>query len=307
MDNHKTHVDLTLPELISLFWSKKFFIISLTFCFAVAAAITSLLLTPIYVSSAQLSASSLGSAQQQSRNSVGSIATIIGMSPVTKEESDTSTAIAVLQSREFAKRLSSKYDILPDLLAAKSFNKNSNETSYDKSIYDPDSDKWLRPKFQPYPTYLQAHEIIQEIVNINLDDDTGFIIISVSHLSPLFCKYLIEIMVSELNLMTSEKEINRSRESISFLKAELSGASELEIRQSISVLLESQLRKQMIASVKKNYLLEYIDPPFLPELRTHPRRTVITIFVSMIGFFLSISIVWIKFYYTTLLRQNSSS
>lgn len=309
MEQNNKIIDLTLPELLKVFWGKKKFIIILTSLFALSGAVISLILTPIYTSSAILAPSSLESTSlQQRRSNLGSIASIVGISSNgDAQTSDTSMALAILTSRGFTNRLVSKYEILPNLIAAKRFNRRNNEIIFDTKIYNPSSEKWLAAKFLPAPTYLQAHEKLHKIVNINIDEDTDFLFISVEHLSPTFTQYLIEIMITELNLMTSEKAILSSSEYIAYLKDELNNASELEIRQSIAGILESQLRKQMLASVKKNYLLEYIDPAYLPELKTYPRRTLMTILSFMIGFFISISIVWIKFYYSKLNAFDQSS
>lgn len=309
MEQNTQNIDITLPELLKLFWSKKNTIFATTFLFAVSGAVISLILTPIYTSSAVLSASSLESSSSQSRKSnLGSIASIVGISSTSiGQVPDTQMALAILTSKDFTNRLVQKYDILPDLIAAKKFNKNLNEPIYNKRIYDPESSDWKNGKYFPSPTYLQAHEKIHKITNLSIDDDTDFLSISVEHLSPTFSKYLIEIMVNELNSVTSEKAIKSSAENIAYLKNELSNASELEIRQSIAAILESQLRKQMLASVKKNYMLEYIDPPYLPELKTYPRRTIMTILSLLAGFFISISTIWIQFYYSKLYASDQSS
>ena len=77
---------------------------------------------------------------------------------------------------------------------------------------------------------------------------------------------------------------------------ELEKTQDVDLRLSINQLIESQMKKKMLARVKTNYLLEPLDLPYVPEQRTSPRRTFIVLIGSMIGFVLGILINLLSFY-----------
>jgi uncharacterized protein involved in exopolysaccharide biosynthesis len=63
------------------------------------------------------------------------------------------------------------------------------------------------------------------------------------------------------------------------------------VKNSINKLIEAQLETQMLANVNEDYLLQSIDPPYVPELKFLPSRAKIAIFGTVSGCFLSIFIV----------------
>lgn len=298
IDDNQINRDLTLPEIISLLNTKRLFILGFTGFFTLIGIAISLMLTPIFHSSAILSPVMLGDNTQDFKSGIsGTLSSITGITG-SSGSSEISKALAIFYSRDFTKRLINRHDILPDILASKKFDKINKATIYDKSIFNSEEKKWVSKKFLPVPTYLQAHEKLHKISSIKLDKDTGFVTISVQHLSPIFARQLIQIIVNELNIVLKEMTQINTKKNIEFLKSELSSYQELEIRQSISSLIESQLRKQMLASVKDKYLLEYIDPPYIPEKKSAPKRTVLTLIALFGSLFISISIVWVGRYYS---------
>jgi len=65
----------------------------------------------------------------------------------------------------------------------------------------------------------------------------------------------------------------------------------VEIRVSINELVKAQLEKQMIAEVNKDYILKTIEAPYLTDLKSRPRRAIMSIMGTLFGAF--ISIFWI--------------
>ncbi len=72
--------------------------------------------------------------------------------------------------------------------------------------------------------------------------------------------------------------------------------TQVGIQASIGQLIESQLKTKMLANVRENYLLDPIDSPMLPDMKSKPYRTKIVIIGTLIGFVLSLLITIIMSY-----------
>ena len=60
------------------------------------------------------------------------------------------------------------------------------------------------------------------------------------------------------------------------------------MKDAINKLVESQLQKQMLSKVNKEYLLKVIEPPFIPEVKSKPTRSLICILGTLFGGMLAI-------------------
>jgi LPS O-antigen subunit length determinant protein (WzzB/FepE family) len=75
-----------------------------------------------------------------------------------------------------------------------------------------------------------------------------------------------------------------------------------DVQLAVTQLIETQLKKQMMANVKRNYILQPIDSPFIPELRSSPQRTKIVISWTLLGLILSIMFVIGRHYISKFFR-----
>ena len=64
----------------------------------------------------------------------------------------------------------------------------------------------------------------------------------------------------------------------------------------VTQLIEGQLKKEMMAYVSENYILQPIDSPYIPELRSYPQRAKIVVAWTLIGFLLSLIFVISRHY-----------
>ena len=98
----------------------------------------------------------------------------------------------------------------------------------------------------------------------SIDSKTSFLKISYSHPSPDFAFRMVNILVEEINSLAREKDLEKSSKALEYLKDKSRVESNKSILQSIGNLIESQLQTQMLADINKDYLIEFIDPPYIP-------------------------------------------
>ena len=104
------------------------------------------------------------------------------------------------------------------------------------------------------------------------------------------------LIIREVNELSRQRDLNQSKESLNYLYSQLETVVQSDVQLAVSQLIETQLKKQMMAKVKKNYILQPIDTPFIPELRHSPKRTQLVIIGTLMGIVFSIMFVIIRYY-----------
>tara|TARA_B100000427_G_scaffold317970_1_gene314632 strand:- start:23545 stop:24450 length:906 start_codon:yes stop_codon:yes gene_type:complete len=293
MNNSNENKDVELIEFFSLLWSKRITLSLITLLITTLAASYAIFSPNIYSSSAilKVSDSQDGSTLSSITSQYGDLASMAGISLPVSSQDKTGLVIQTVKSRDFLKHLILNHDVLSKLMATKKYDHKSQKIVFDTSIYDPKKEEWNSGA----PSYLRAYrEYFSKNLSINLDRNTGFIKITFYHESPNFAKEFLEIIISELNATTKLKDLEESQLALKYLESQLEITNQNDIRDSINKLIEIQLKKQMFANIKDDYLVSVIDQPFAPEEKSSPRRALITILGLFIGFVLSIFIVLFK-------------
>ena len=291
--------DIDLGEIFRVLLKGATLIILTTSAVAIGSVIFSLQLTNFYESQ------SVTMVRKTAKNSGGlsqysGVASMIGVELGTSGEDKGKEIMELIKSRSFVKHLIEFEDILPSIMAPKSFDRGSNTLIFDKEIYDPDSKVWIRePNINGSikPTYLEAHRVyIRDLLSVSQDKLTGFIKLSIEHQSPVFAGELLELVLKEANNLMRVKDLKESNEAIQYLKSELANTSYVEIKDSIHSIMESQLETQMLAKINDEYILTTIEPPFIPEQRSSPHRALICILSTLAAGLLSTLWVLLRHY-----------
>ena len=59
-------------------------------------------------------------------------------------------------------------------------------------------------------------------------------------------------------------------------------------------MIENQLRTNMLSNIRDEYLLMPIDPPFIPERKSSPNRSTLSIIGAIFSFFFSVFFIIIR-------------
>ena len=289
--------EIDLRELFNVLWTAKKLIIQITAIFAIGSVAYSLSLTNYYKSESLLIARS--ASETQGLSQFGGLAAMAGVSLPSSGDDKAAQTIELIKSRKFVKHLMTFDDILPSIMAAKTYNSGSQELLFDQELYDSETKTWKRkPKKNGpiIPSYLEAHKAYKSMMSISQDKTTGFISINIEHISPLFAKELLELIIRESNELLRKKDMEESKQGLGYLTSELSKTPFVEIKGSINALIEVQLETQMLAQIHQDYILIEIEPPFIPEKKSKPSRALICVLGTMLGGMLSVLIVLIRHY-----------
>ncbi len=290
--------EVDLMDIFWVLWNKKIFISGLTSFIAALAIIYALSLTNYYRSESLLIG--VNSQGSSSLSQYSGLASLAGISLPSSGTDPVIEVMEIVQSREFVRHLITFEGILPAIMAAKSYNYATKEIVFDSEAYDKDTGSWLREanaNRASKPSYLEAYEKYLGMVSISQDIKTGLVSISVEHVSPVFSKYFLNLIIKEANNLKRANDIEMSDKALSYLKQEVSRTSLTEIKESIYRLMEAQLEKKMMANINEQYSLMILEPPFVPEERFKPSRSLIVIILTAIGGVISCFIVLIRHYF----------
>lgn len=293
--------EITLSSIFRIIRREKFLILSLTSIFSISSIIYSLSLPNIFMSSSLLIVNESGGGSSRLSGLIGEyggLASLAGVDLPSGSSSDkASLAIEMVLSRDLVRDLIKKDNILPILMATKSYDSVNKKVIFDNSIYDSKKNTWVRKptkNYQTIPSYLEAHREYLKIVDISKDKKTNYITIRVRHQSPQFSEYLLSSIISEVNQKVRLKDLEIASNSIEYLQSLVKEVSFQRIKTSINNLVESNIESQMLASIDEEYLFRPIDPPYTPEIRFAPSRSMIVILITILGGFLSMIFVLIR-------------
>jgi len=299
-DNFYQDDTIDMRDFFALLWKGRYIVIGFIVVCALSAYFYSQSLSDYYRSSASLSVAegNTGSASQ----SLGGLASLAGLNISTVSRKGP-MYINTISSRAFLKHLLEvDENILPGLAAAESYDRESKKLVYNSDVYDAVNKKWVGAK----PNHLQIYSLYRKLVYVDFHEIRRTMDVNVEHISPVFAYELLSTIIREADLMLRERDLEISTEAIGFLTDELSRTPLLEIKTSINKLILTQLNKQMMAKVSKNYIVNILDPPFIPLINFKPNRGFIRMVGVVFGLLVGILFVILRYYFTRNSIQKTS-
>lgn len=298
--SHSYDNEIDLRELFRVVWRGKVLIFLVTSLFAVLSIRYALSLPNIYRSEALLAP-----AQEQDSltGSMQALSGLVGLAGISLPEglaSQSDQALEVLSSRSFFTEKIYPSIYLPNLMADPSWDPDTNTLNYDDDLYDAERGQWVREVGFPYqvvPSAQESHDFfVANVLNVSRSNNTGFITLSVDHVSPYIARDWVELMILEINEQFRARELEIALSSIAYLNNQIANTSVIEVRQALSQLLQSQIQTSMLTDANPDYVFSVIDPPIPPELKDSPSRSIIVILLTLLGGMLSVVLVILRHY-----------
>jgi len=293
--------EIDVRELFYVLLEGKWIIVSLTAFVSIVGVIYSLSLPNIYESKAMLVPVNSSSGIAGALGSYSGLAGLAGISlPSGGDEGNSAKAIQKISSLSFFENNILTNIYLPDLMAVKSWNSKTNTLTFDESIYDTNSNTWIRDFSYPQQQIPSAQESFKvfKTANLSLSEDkkSGFITLSIKHQSPFVAKQWVELVINEVNAFYRQKDKSESEKAVSYLNQQISITGLSEIKQVIAQLLQEETKKLTLIEANQYYVFDYIDPPAVMEQKSEPKRALICILSALLGGMLSILLVLIRHY-----------
>lgn len=300
MQNNIADDEIDLRELFTAIWQGKWIIIAITTLFAVASVFYAINQPNIYKSEALLAP-----AEQDQQGGFGALAGQFGglasLAGVNLDASGgvdkTQMALEVLKSRKFTSEFIQKHNLLPDLMAVKSWNSETNTVIYKEEVYSKGENKWLREvkaPLKPEPSMQEAYKVFSQLVTANTNTENGMVTIAVEHVSPYIAKQWVSWLIQDINKTMKLRDVVEANKSTQFLMNQLENTKIADIRTVLYKLVEEQAKTIMFASVRDEYVFKTIDPAIVPEQKFKPKRALICVLGVLLGGIFSTLLVLIR-------------
>ncbi len=299
--NFESEIDF--KELFGVLWARRMVIVLATCASLAVSSIASLLMTDIYTAEITLAPANSDQTADGALGQLGGAASLLGVTAGTVASDEISTALAILQSRQFIGEFIKENQLLVPLFASQ-WNKRERVSEVDTSIYDPSTGEWLRDGGEP--TELEAFRRFQQILG-NPVRAAGVITLSAEWHNPEEAATWLNMLVRALNSKIRATDIEEANSAINYLRSQLESTALVEMQRVFYQLIESQTRITMLADVREEYVFRVIDPAVIPDGSSEPNRILIVVVGTTIGFLVALfSVLGWEFYQGRYSRMRSS-
>ncbi|MCF6217048.1 MAG: Wzz/FepE/Etk N-terminal domain-containing protein [Emcibacter sp.] len=297
--------EFDLKELFRIIWAGKIQIILITAVFAILSVSYALIqpnmyrATVILVSSKDDQTSNLGNLSGK----FGDLASLGGINLQLGSVDKSMIALKKVRTWNFIEEFITKNHIQKEVFAVNGWDISTGKLKIDKNIYDNSKQEWVEI-YNPAqgskkgPSSWMLYDKFNEFFSVSKDDATGFISFSIEYYSPIIATEWVTKLVAQINNNERNLAIKATQENIKFIESNIRQTENFEIRNMFYRLLEEQTKKLMLSSASKEYVFKVVDQAKVPEEKSSPKRALICIFGTLLGGFLGILIVLVRFFMT---------
>ena len=288
-----------LKELFNILWKGKKPIIIIASVFFAVAAIYALNQADLYKSSASMSVVDVSGGGNVVTTSID----FRGLS-VAQKGVKGPRYVNTVRSRGFFKHLTEvDEDFLPLLMAAKKYDPESRKLTYYSEYYDGVNKKWVIEK----PHYLDGYRFYMANIAIAYHRERHIIDISAAHISPIAAKKMLDSVIVEADQLLRKFDLERSDESLNYLTNAIANQQQLALRNAMNDMIMNQLENQMMTKIGPHYIVDIVDPPFIPLYKIRPQRTFICLSAGIVGLVVGILLVLMRYFRDSRRKQASGS
>jgi Chain length determinant protein len=244
-------------------WRRRWLLSILIAVGAVAGAGLSYCFTPLYKADALLIPSdemlglNAASGALGGLGSLGGLASLVGIGGKGDKESE---AIETLKSRGLTTSYIESKGLMLILF-------------HDR--WDPVARKWRVGSFGHAPTLEDGYRIFDKSIRTVVENrKTGLTTISVTWEDPILAKQWTDGLVDAVNDLLRTQAIERTTRNLDYLRKAADATNITEVRATIYKLMETEIKKQMVAYGGKDYAFRVVDPAVVPERKDFPHRAL---------------------------------
>lgn len=212
----------------------------------------SLTAAPIYRSSVLMkvvSSDELG-AIGQTLGSLNAISGLVGL-PAIRGNSDRAESLAFLKSRSLAEDFIEAQGLRPLLFA---------------SAWDPVSQRWKDHGPDGPGPGVTILAFWRQVLRVEEEPATGLVRVEFRWKDPVVAADWANKYVELANSRLQARAINFSRQRLQYLKEELDAADDIQLKQAIYRLMQTEISSAMLANVRKDFAFSVVDPAVPSDL-----------------------------------------
>jgi uncharacterized protein involved in exopolysaccharide biosynthesis len=241
--------DFTVGRLVHVSWKYRRTVLSSVLACGFIAAGVSLILTPIFQAEAIVAeVHTAGEAGEGLMNQLGGLASMAG---VNLKGANPYNSLAVLKSRYLAQEFIDRNHLIPEIFR--------------------DSPK------KPHSLWRAVQRFKDNIVNVREDTLHEVIKVSIDWTDPATAARWCNGFVNLANDLIRARASQEAERSIAFLKEQIQRTNDVELQHTMYALIENQTKTLMMANSRQDFALTVVDPAVAPEVRSAPKRTLMTL------------------------------
>ncbi|WDE00541.1 Wzz/FepE/Etk N-terminal domain-containing protein [Thalassomonas actiniarum] len=295
--------EISIKEIIRLLYASRIFIVVSSIIFAVLSVALALSLPNKYKSEAVLvtavdSQSGL-SGLAGKMGGLGGLAGLAGLDLNAGQNNNVVIGKEYFQSRSFIMNFIEKHSILVPLMAGVEWDEETDEILLDDGLYDVQTKMWLigdAPDEQTRPKTEDVLKEFKKLIRLQEDDKSGLIKVELEFYSPKLAQQWLTLFIDDVNETLRQRDEKNAQESIAFLKEKLQSTDNANLQQTLFDLIEEQTKSLMLTNRSGEYVFQYIDLPSLAEKKSAPQRALICVAGTVVGCFLSMMFVLIRYF-----------
>jgi hypothetical protein len=254
-------------------------IICISLAFGVAMAALAFYMKPVYRGFAVLAPVSesrdpFGGGLESSLAAIGgSITALTGAGGLSEADRETDEAMTILGSREFTEGFIRDNNLLPVLFP---------------KLWDARVGRW-KDGIKKTPTLARGYILFNQIRKIDRNADNDFVTLQIDWADRVKAAQWTNQMAQRLNDEMRKRAIENADASLLYLKKELANTYEVATREAVSRLMESQIKKKMLANVTQEFALRFVDEATVPDadFPTRPKKLLLVgagvVFGALVG------------------------
>ncbi len=256
---------ISLRQIWQILWHGKFTIIAAVIIFAIGSVVYALLATEIFRAEVLLAP-----AEKQSAPVLGSqLGGLAALAGVNVGERTAVEALAVLQSREFARNFIEQLNLMPVFF---------------EQHWDAGNKRWKAANPAEAPDIRDGVKFFHSsILKVAEDRSSGLVTVAVEWTDADTAAEWANVLVRRLNDRLRERALQKAETNVSYLQSEMASSNLVTLQESIGRLLESELQQLMLAKGNAEFAFKILDPAVSPKQRERPKRALIAIVGTLLG------------------------
>ena len=264
---------ISLRQIWNILLRGKGVVIAVTAVFALASVAYALLATEVYRAEVLL----VPAKEQSTPMLSGQLGGLAAMAGVDIANGNGVEAMAVLQSRQFARDFIEDLDLLPVLF---------------ESQWDAEGKRWESADPDEVPDVRDGVKYFHKrVLKVSEERGTGLVTLAIEWTDPDIAAEWASLLVRRLNDRLRERALEEALANIEYLRAEMARTTLVTLQESVGRLLESELQKLMMAKGNEEFAFKIVDPAVPPKQRLRPKRAMTAIIGTLLGGLLGVFMV----------------
>jgi uncharacterized protein involved in exopolysaccharide biosynthesis len=207
-----------------------------------------------------------GGAMEALAGQLGGLASLAGVDLTGAE--DTAAAVATLKSHQLVSSYIAEMNLLPVLYAKR---------------WDAQTGRWKTSDPDEVPTVWSGERLFsKEIRNVTENRSSGLVTLTIDWKDAAVAARWANDLVARADRALRNDARDRAQRNIAFIEKQLQSTTIVEVRNSLSSMLQGQWNKLMLSEGDSEYAFRVIDPAVVPKREANLPKSV-TILLSMVG------------------------